>query len=177
MVARGNPKPMNAREPFGPGRPTLVKLGTHEAAAAATEIRDEALRAIRRGESGVRKLAELAHLDGCDLVLRMPEVWDFLDWLKKRGDLQAIKRILGCGRGRPRENRGYLVESMECLMESEGLSAAKAAKILARSFPGSPRTLQNAYAKAREPHHRWRKGLSVPSGQLYVERWTMEKQR
>lgn len=83
----------------------------------------------------VRALGHLVAMYG-DRVLWQPEVHEFLDWLIRRGEEDAVHRILGDvkRRGRPHESQLYVVALTRHVARVWNISAAKAAEWVARKF-------------------------------------------
>jgi len=148
-----------------------------DAQSNAADIMQRVRDAIRRGEGGIRELGDLVQYFGRDLVLKMPELHDYLYHLERKQP-SALDRILGGGRGRPRVNHLYTVITIDILVEDEGCSVAEAARILAqgrlRSLNMSPRSIENAYYRHKEHEDHRRRGIDVPGGYLLDEPWTRD---
>lgn len=126
-----------------------LTLGT-EAKATGDRILDEVRRALAlaNNRARVRMLGRL--VDICaDVVLRMPEVHEFLDRLYSAGQVSAIKGILGeRRRGRPRTNILTQVTIVGHLKRQK-LWTKESAKMYARRFSKSVAAVENDHSKYR----------------------------
>lgn len=184
IVRRGQAAPARPRDASSTeGRPLHFEMGgnsSREAQRNAADIMQRVRDAIRRGDEGIRELGELVLYFGEDLVLKMPEVHDYLRHLERKQP-SAVDRILGGGRGRPRANHLGTVIAIDTLIEDEGCSVAEAARILAsgrlKNLNMSPRSIENAYHRHKEHEIHQRRGIDVPGGHLLDEPWSRSDPR
>lgn len=178
-VAPARPRDASSTE----GRPFQLEFGGRaslEAQSNAADIMQRARDAIQRGDEGIRELGDLVQYFGNHLVLRMPEVHDYLLYLARKQP-SALDRILGGGRGRPRVDHLYTVVTIDALIEDEGCSVAEAARALAstrlKHLNMTPRSIENAYRRHKEHGDHWRRGIDVPGGYLLEEPWARAEAR
>ncbi len=147
LLRSGRPRPTKSLDTScSDGDPVNVSLGSAEAWTETQELRELVLEAIRVGN--VRRLGDLVSTNR-EAVLRMPELHEYLEHLRRRGD-RAWDRIVGTpgARGRPRvDNIGLVLRVEKCMDEFELDSVAKAAKRLAGVLHLDPRSIQNKYSK------------------------------
>lgn len=142
------------------------------------EILSRVRQAIARGpdhESSIRELGRLV-MEYPDIVRRVPEFWEYLNWLVGERRDNAVARILGdYRRGRPRERHGYLAGLMDLIIDREGCSAAKAARIaeerFGRRLAKDARSIERDYGRYRDLYRLGREGYYVPESELTNEPW------
>lgn len=150
---------------------------TEDAEQAGRRVQEEVAAQVRLlpDDRAVRYLGRMAR-DFPDIVLRTPEFFDGMDFLRRRGEHGAITRIVGEGRrGRRFEAQFYLVDLMDRVIVGENCSAAEAAKrVFARhgaELAKSARSIENDYSRFKRHYDLWRGPKYVPGARLVVSRW------
>jgi hypothetical protein len=157
--------------------------GSEEGRRAGEEVWEMIREALgeRPEDRRVRALGECVRRFP-DETLRHPDVCDYLDHLARRGNTEAITRILADRprRGRPARTAGEeFTETaiMHGIMHREGCSARRAAEIAKRDHRyvfghKYERTIENDYARTREAYRVWIQHRWLPGSNLTDEAWT-----
>jgi hypothetical protein len=150
---------------------------TEDAEQAGRRVQEEVAAQVRLlpDERAVRHLGRMAR-DLPDIVLRTPEFFEGMEFLRRRREHGAISRIVGEGRrGRRFEAQFYLVDLMERIIRGENCSAAEAAKrVFDRHGPElakSARSIENDYSRFKRYYDLWRASKYVPGDRLTRNRW------
>lgn len=169
----------------GPPAVTSAMVGTGSTSLEMTEdaeksgqvVQEEVAAQVRLlpDDRAVRHLGRLAH-DFPDIVLRTPEFFEGMEFLRRRREHGAITRIVGeARRGRRFESQFYLVDLMDRVIDGENCKAAEAAKrVFARhgaELAKSARSIENDYSRFKRYYDLWRGPKYVPAEQLTPSRW------
>jgi hypothetical protein len=187
IIGRGVTTPAQPEDVLDPKKKTgsvkSVLSVSHPAAEAGQEVIERVRDAIREfkqtgSETSIRTLGFLAqHYP--EIALRVPELFDFLNWLAAKHNHGAVARILGdAARGRRRESPFYLVAFVELVCSRNEWSVAKAARWIEEKmgarFHKSAASIQNDYSRYRDYYRVWRSPF-VPGGDLTPTAWRRRK--
>lgn len=150
---------------------------TENAEKAGRLVQEEVAVQVRLlpDERAVRYLGRLAR-DVPEIVLRTPEFFDGMEFLRRRREDGAISRIIGeARRGRRFESQFYLVDLMERVIDGEKCTAAEAAKRVferhGAELAKSARSIENDYSRFKQHYDLWRATKYVPPDRLTHSRW------
>ncbi|MCR9165970.1 MAG: hypothetical protein ACE37F_25225 [Nannocystaceae bacterium] len=169
------PRPAHPYEPSrSDGDPVSVSMGSRAAWEGTFELRARVRDAIAKGDDGIRRLGDLVSTNR-EAVLRMPELHEYLEHLRKRGNASAWSRIMGTprSRGRPRaDNVGLVLRVDKCMDDPEVGSVAEAARRLEPVLCLSSRTIRNVYSRYEPLVRKMLAGYASPSGTMTERPYT-----
>ncbi|MGH1349160.1 MAG: hypothetical protein ACRBN8_46950 [Nannocystales bacterium] len=151
-----------------------VSIGSRAAWEGTVELHARAREAIAKGDDGIRRLGDLVSTNR-DAVLRMPEIHEYLEHLRRKGSASAWNRIMGTprSRGRPRvDNVGLVLRVDKCMDDPEVGSVAEAARRLEPVLCLSPRAIQNAYSRYEPLVRKMLAGYASPAGTMTERPYT-----
>lgn len=175
VLSRGRPRPTHPYElSRSDGDPVTVSMGSQAAWEGTVELRGRVRDAIAKGDDGIRGLGDLVSTNR-EAVLRMPELHEYLDHLRKKGNTSAWNRIMGTPqtRGRPRaDNVGLVLRVDKCMDDPVVGSVAEAARRLEPVLCLSSRTIQNRYSRYEPLVRKMLAGYASPAGTMTERPYT-----
>ena len=166
MLSNGISVPEQPEDVFDRSKKTgsvmNVLSGGDEAYQNGREVVELVREAIELGatETGIRRLGDLVK-EFPQVVLRVPEFHEFMNWLLARGFDGAIGRIMGDAvrRGRPRADHFELVAFVKQVRKVHACGAAAAARWIATKwgarFGMDARSIQNVYSQREREFEIW----------------------
>ncbi len=169
FLGAGRPRPAHTYDPSrSDGEPVSLSIGSRAAWVGTVELRERVGDAITKGDEGVRRLGDLVSTNR-EAVLRMPEVHEYLEHLRRKGNASAWHRIMGTprSRGRPRvDNVGLVLRVEKCMDDPDIGSVAEAARRLEPVLCISSRTIRNAYSRYEPLVRKMLAGYASPAGTM-----------
>jgi hypothetical protein len=183
LVGAGVTTPERPEDALDPTKKTGSMSSTlsmsRPAADAGREVVERVRDAIKKfkrdgGDSEIRTLGFLVQYYPA-ITLRVPEFFDFMDWLLARREDGALARIMGdATRGRRRESPFYLIAFVELVCQRNGCSVARAAQWIednvGAKFNKCATSIQNDYSRYRDHYRIWRSQF-VPGNKLTPAAW------
>lgn len=167
MMGCGRPRPVHPYDTSrSDGDPVTMSMGSRAAWGATSELRQYVHDAIDK--ENVRRLGDLVSTNR-EAVLRMPEVHEYLEHLRRKGNASAWHRIMGTprSRGRPRvDNVGLVLRVEKCMDDPDVGSVAEAARRLEPVLCISSRTIRNAYSRYEPLVRKMLAGYASPAGTM-----------
>lgn len=143
------------------------------------EIRQRVLDAIKQGpgDDDAIRLLGLLVAKMPRTVLRIPELYDYLEHLAQHGYHSAVARIVGdYGRGRRRREPFLIIGLVDLVLQHEGGSVAKAAmrvkELYGKELAIDARYIQNAYCKYKGLYDLYRTGHYLADEKLTDRMWS-----
>lgn len=170
LTATGVSVPADA-QPGSPGRGEFKLSMDGEALQHGREIRELFVAAIRRED--IRELGRLVKAFSF-VAYRLPELWDYLNFLVANRRAHSVDRILEESRGRPRDTPFYVIGLVDAVLARDGGSVANAAKWIARNhrLGIGDRTIENLYSRHKRLHDLYRWPRYFPADELTPTKWT-----